>query len=125
VVGGGDLGDGTVVVDHVAERFREAVGDAVHAADGLEHGCLPVDLLFVELACGQVGGEELGEAERFVENGFCGACAAACDEASTHGSGVMAVGVEVAEAAEEVEQASRVFFTELVVEGVFVDRFAE
>ena len=58
VVGGGDLGDGRVVVDDVAERFCEAVGDAVHAADGLEHGGLPVDLFFVELADGHVGGEE-------------------------------------------------------------------
>ena len=58
-VGGGDLGDGTVVVDYVAERLCEAVGDTVHAADGLEHGGLPIDLLFVEFAGCQFGGEEL------------------------------------------------------------------
>ena len=64
----GDLGDGTVVVDEVAERLRKAVGDAVHATDGLEHGGLPVDLLLVELALGKVGGEKFGEAERLVQD---------------------------------------------------------
>ena len=57
LAGGGDLGDGTLVVNHVAEGFCEAVGDAIHAADGLEHGGLPVDLFIVELAGGHVGGE--------------------------------------------------------------------
>ena len=38
---------------------------------------------------------------------------------------VLALVVEVAEAAEEVEEAGGVFFGELGVEGVLVDRFGE
>ena len=45
----------------IAERLGEGVGDAIHAADGLEHGGLPVDLFFVELSLGKVGGEEFGQ----------------------------------------------------------------
>ena len=68
-VAGGDLGDGGVVLNHVGGQGAcEAVGDAIHAADGLEHCRLPIDLLLVELAEGEVGKEELVEAERFVED---------------------------------------------------------
>lgn len=125
LVGRGDLDDGRFVVDDVAERFCEAVCDAIHAADGLEHGGLPVDLLFVELAGGHVGGEELGEVEWLVQNGFGRACARACDEACAGGAGVAAILAEVAEVFEEVAEAPDVFFGELVVEGVLVDGFGE
>jgi hypothetical protein len=125
VIGGGDFGDRTIVVDHVAERFCEAIGDAVHSADGLEHGCLPVDLLSVKFTGGHVGGEEFGEVEWLVEYGFGGACATAYDEASSRASGVVAVFAEVPETAEEVEEPGGVLFGEFVVEGVFVDGFAQ
>ena len=123
LAGGGDLGDGTLVVDHVAEGFCEAVGDAIHAADGLEHGGLPVDLFIVELAGGHVGGEEFGEVERLVQNGVDGACARTCDETCTRGAGVTSIFVQVAEVPKEFEKTGRFFFGELVVEGVLVDRF--
>lgn len=125
LAGGGDLGDGTLVVDHVAERVCEAVCDAIHTADGLEHGGLPVDLLFVELAGGHVGGEEFGEVERFVQNGVDRACTGASDEACARSAGVTSIFVEVAEVLKEFEKTGSFFFGELVVEGVFVDRFRE
>ncbi len=126
VVGGGDLGDGRVVVDHVGgEGAGEAVWDAVHAADGLEHGGLPVDLLFVEFAAGEVGCDELGEFEGLVQGGLCETCSARHDEAGARCADVFALLVEVAEGGEEVEEVGGVFFGELVVEGVLVDGFGE
>ncbi len=57
--------------------------------------------------------------------GVDGACAGASDETCALGAGVTSILVEVAEVLEEFEEAGRVFFGELVVEGVLVDGFGE
>ena len=112
-------------MDEIAERFGEAVGDAVHASDWLEHGGLPVDLLFVELAGGHIGGEELGELEGLVDDELVWSGAGRDREAGTHAAGVTVVGAEIAEVLKELEEALGVLFGELVVEGVFVDGLGE
>ena len=103
----------------------EAVADAVHAADGLEHGGLPVDLVLVELALAEVGGEQLGELERLVEDLFDRSGAGRCGEAAAGGAGVLSGVIEVAEAGEEVAEAGEVLLREDVVERMFVDGFGE
>ena len=46
------------VANDGAECFVKGVGDAIHAADGLEHGGLPVNDFFCEHALPQIGVEE-------------------------------------------------------------------
>lgn len=60
VRGFSDFGDRRVIADELAQGVGEGVGDAVHTADGLEHGGLHVEELFkkdgtVELRFEQVG----------------------------------------------------------------------
>jgi hypothetical protein len=99
--------------------------DAIHAADGLEHGGLPVDLLLVEFPFGEVSGEELGEFERLVQDGFSRAGGGRCDEASAGRAEILAVAIEIAETMQEVEKTAGVLCGEFVVECVSVDGLRE
>jgi hypothetical protein len=71
--GAADFGDGRVEVDGVAEGLGEGVGDAVHAADGLEHGGLPVELLLVEDVVPEVGVEQGAHVDGLAEDAGLGA----------------------------------------------------
>jgi hypothetical protein len=63
--------------------------------------------------------------QRLVQGGLYEACSARCGEAGACGADVFAVAVEIAKAADEVEQSGGVLLRELIVEGVLVERLGE
>src|ERR1700758_732342 len=95
-----------------AERGGEAISDAVHASDGLEHGGLPIDLLLVELSLGKIGGQQFADPERLMQSGLCKTGSTRCAEAGARGADVITTAVEIAKAAEEVQEPGDVLLRE-------------
>ena len=120
-----DLGDGRVELDGVAESLGEGVGDAVHAADGLEHGGLHLKLLLEEDAVPEVGVEQGVHVDGLAEDSGFGACAGGFDVAGILTSGVFAGVVERAVGAEETEHAVAIGGGDVLVERAVANALGE
>ncbi len=74
----------------------EGVGDAVHAADGLEHGGLPVDHFFGHHALPEIGVEQRVHGQRIDGDGILFAGARRDLEAGALGAFEKQVGLQIA-----------------------------
>ena len=115
---------GTVADDGVEARC-EGEGDAVHAADGLEHGGLPLDHVFNQHAVPEIGVEELVHGERIVDGGRLGAGAGRDSVAGAVGAFEEQIGIEVAVLAEEVDHALAVGGVDFLIERALLDALGE
>src|SRR5271163_2664374 len=125
VRGFADFADFGAIADNVAETLAEGHRNLVHAADGLEHGGLPVDHLLGHQALPQVGVEQGVHGKGVDGSRALLARAGWYGEAGTLGAFVEQVGLEIAVLNQKGDHALLVLCGNLLVEGALLDAFGE
>ena len=120
-----DTHDLRVVADDARELLLEGARNLVHAADGLEHGGLPVDDVLGEETIPQVCIEQRVHGQRIARHAGLRSGAGQHFVAGALGAGESAVGFEIAVLGEELEHALFVFCAELLIERALANAFRE